>query len=250
MNRFFSLSFALFLATTLSSKLIAEENEYRVGKFTVTETTHSLLGEESAQNYQTIVPDDQEITWRVVVPPSYNKIQPAGVLVYVSPTNSGKIPKGWADILAKRNLIWVSANQSGNKIDSHVRITYAALAVAAVAKRYRVDTKRVYVSGFSGGGKIASVTASEYPQLFKGGIYICGVLSYATKSKNVELVKQNRHVFITGRKDFNYEPTKRAYRVYKRAGIDASELLVIPKLKHENPDAEGLDQALGYFDLS
>ena len=250
MNRLLSFLLILALAAIVHAQESADTDTDRVGKFEISETTLSLLGEQSAQDFQVIMPNDQAITWQVVVPKSYNKAQPAGVLVYVSPSNSGKIPKGWAEVLAKRNLIWVSANQSGNKINPHLRIAYATLAVAAVAKRYSVDAERVYVSGFSGGGKIASVTLSEYPQLFNGGIYICGVLSHATKSDNIELVKQNRHVFVTGRKDFNYEPTKRVHRAYKKAGIEQSELLVIPKLKHQNPNAEGIDQALSFFDAS
>ena len=254
MNRLLSFLLILALAAIAHAQESADTDTDpdtdRVGRFEISETTLSLLGEQSSQDFQVIIPNDQAITWQVVVPKSYNKAQPAGVLVYVSPSNSGKIPKAWPEILAKRNLIWVSANESGNKINPHLRIAYATLAVAAVAKRYSVDTERVYVSGFSGGGKIASVTISEYPQLFKGGIYICGVLSHATKSDNLELLKQNRHVFVTGRKDFNYEPTKIAYRKYKKAGIDASELLVIPKLKHQNPNAEGIDQALSFLNAS
>jgi len=251
MNRLLSL----FLIVALSFATVAKEGStdsttYQVGELELSETTLSLLGETAAQNYQALIPNDQAITWQVVVPDAYNKEQPAGVLVYVSPNNSGKIPKGWADVLAKRNLIWVSANQSGNKINTHLRITYAALAVAAVSKEYKVDTQRVYVSGFSGGGKVASITASEFPQLFKGGVYICGVLPNATKSQNIELVKQNRHVFVTGRKDFNFKSTKRAHRAYKKSGIEESELLIIPNLKHQNPNAEGIDQALSFFDAN
>jgi pimeloyl-ACP methyl ester carboxylesterase len=76
----------------------------------------------------------------------------------------------------------------------------------------------VYVSGFSGGGRVASMVAPEYPQVFKGAIFICGVNDWGNrKPADLETVQSNRYVFLTGRKDFNRSETRSVHRSYNTA---------------------------------
>lgn len=36
------------------------------------------------------------------------------------------------------------------------------------------DDQQIFVAGFSGGGRVASKLASQYPEVFAGALYICG----------------------------------------------------------------------------
>ena len=101
----------------INSSARADDAPSRLGAYAFTSTTLSLLGDEAARNFETSIPKNENISWGVYVPKTYSPDRPAGVVVYISPSNSGEIPEAWVATLKAQNLIWVSANNSGNKID-------------------------------------------------------------------------------------------------------------------------------------
>ena len=140
------LTAILFLASLRGQSL--SEDTIRIGEFNTSSTVAALLGNASAQTFEQIIPADQPIEWSVHVPKSYESKVPPGILVFISPHDSGKIPNEWKPIMERRNLIWIGANRSGNKIVTSLRMTYALLAPLAIGENYQVDADRVYVSGF------------------------------------------------------------------------------------------------------
>ena len=219
------------------------------GSQTISATLNGLVGETAAKAYKDVMGANEDIEWQIHVPTNYNPARPAGVLVFISANESGKIPRGWKPLLDTHNLIWVGANKSGNKINPQRRMTYALMALAAVEKRYKIDSSRAYLSGFSGGGRVASLLAVQYPRLFKGAIYNSGANIWnENSSPALEQVKENRYVFITGRNDFNLEDTQRVYRAYKKAGINQAKLMVIPSMGHRNPNKKNYERAIMYLD--
>jgi hypothetical protein len=117
------------------------------------------------------MPPDEAIEWQVYVPETYDPEHPAGILTYISPTQKGSIPPQWKTLLDEQNLIWIGANNSGNKVRVQRRMAYALTAPAVINKSYQIDDARVYLAGFSGGGRVASMVAAEYPEIFKGAIF-------------------------------------------------------------------------------
>jgi len=108
---------------------------------------------------------------------------------------------------------------------------------------------RMFVTGFSGGGRVASVLATQYPEVFGGAIYICGVDYWKDEqTPSVERLLQNRFVFLTGSKDFNRDETRNVYRRYLKAGAQNSMLMVLPGMSHEHPDAKAMTEALQFLD--
>ncbi len=221
----------------------------KTGAFRLQQNLNQLLGASAASSYESMIPANELIQWEVYVPPTYDASRPAGLMVYISPTASGKIPKSWRPLMNQHNLIWVAARRSGNKIDTQRRMIYAVLSVALINKNYKINSKRIYLSGFSGGGRVASMLGVHYPMLFRGGIYNCGANFWGESSpQNIDQLKRNRFVFITGRKDFNLEDTKKVYRAYKRAGIRNSLLSVSPIMGHKNPNKKMFDHAIKFLD--
>lgn len=110
----------------------------------------------------------------VYVPPT----QPAagyGLLVFVPPWNEARLPDGWASVLDAHGMIFVTAAHSGN--DQGVVTRRAPLALLAeenVARRFRIDPARIYVSGFSGGSRVAMRLALAYPDIFSGAFLNAG----------------------------------------------------------------------------
>jgi dienelactone hydrolase len=219
------------------------------GAHRVTASLPEIIGEEAAARFESVVEPDEAIEWELYVPESYTPERPPGLLVYVSPTDSGRLPEGWQVVLDAANVVWIGANRSGNRVRVARRATYAMVAPAVAARDYRIDSSRVYISGFSGGGRVASMIAPDYPHVFRGALYICGVNPWDDRDpERADAVQANRYVFLTGRKDFNRGETRSVHRAYRRAGVENALLMDIPGMDHSLPSPEKLAEALDYLD--
>jgi predicted esterase len=226
----------------------AESDSPRTGAFAITLTPEELLGE-AAQKVASLIPVDEPISWEVHVPEGYSAESPAGIVVYVSPSQSGTPPRGWSSVMDEHNLIWISANQSGNRVFVPLRMLKAILALNAIRQEYVLDETRVYVAGFSGGGKVASRVATNYADKFDGGFYICGVEFWdVDEPPHMKAIKSNRFVFLTGERDHALEPTKRVYRKYRSAGVPHIRLVVVRDMGHANPPRRDISRAIKFLD--
>jgi predicted esterase len=211
-------------------------------------TARELLGAGQAAEFEKILAPDKQISWQVYLPSGETAGTP-GVLVYVSPMDSGEIDPRWRAVMDRRNLIYISANDMGNEIPTIRRMVMANLAVNALAQGHVFDTHRIFVSGFSGGGKVASLLATQYPEVFTGAIYICGVYSWKEEqTPNIGRVLENRFVFLSGSKDFNRMQTRRIQQRYIAAGATHTRLIIVPGMAHRLPDADYLTEALLFLD--
>ena len=231
----------------LTGKADAQEKSTGDG-FQLRQTLNQLLGEDQAARYQKILSPDEPISWYVYLPNNSSTVKP-GVMVYVSPRETGKIDSRWRSVMDQQNLIYIAANDSGNRKPVSHRMVLAIMAVRALAQKHSFADDHIIVAGFSGGGRVASKLASQYPEVFTGALYICGV-DYWKKDQTpkVERLLQNKFVFLTGSRDFNLDETKRIYRRYIKAGAQQSKLMVIPGMSHEHPDAVALTEALQFLD--
>jgi len=210
-------------------------------------TLNQLLGEQQAVRYKNIIRADEIISWELYLPDN-NSTELPGVLVYVSPRDTGQIDSRWRTVMDQQNLIYISANDSGNSVIANRRIVLANMAVMALGQRYSFDNEGITVAGFSGGGRVASMLASQYPGALTGALYICGVNFWRKdQTPDVERVLQNRYVFLTGSRDFNRNETSNVYRRYLKAGAQYSKLMVVPRMSHEHPDANALTEALQFI---
>lgn len=210
-------------------------------------TLNQLLGSEIADRYKKVLGADKVNSW-VVYLPENDSTEIPGVLVYVSPRKLGTMDSRWRKVMDEQNLIYISANESGNRIPTNRRMVLAVMAIRALAQQHSFDSDHIRVAGFSGGGRVASILASQYPEVFTGAIYICGVDFWKKdKTPRVDRLIENRFVFLTGSRDFNLDETRRIYRRYIKAGAEHSKLMVIPGMAHTHPDSEALTEALQFL---
>lgn len=237
---FFALGFAQ------ASALQAQEQTTK-GTVKLQKTLSQLLGEQPAKRYQEIIPSDELISWQVYLPNNDSQELP-GVMVYVSPHKSGKIDHRWLSVMDEYNLIYIAANDAGNKVPAKRRMLLAIMAVQALAQRHAFAEDKLIISGFSGGGRVASLLSTQYPDAFTGALYICGVDFWEKKQPpDIERLAQNRFVFLTGFRDFNRDETRDVHRRYLRVGVQNSKLMVIPGMSHAHPDGAALAEALEYL---
>jgi predicted esterase len=213
-------------------------------------------------------------TFDVYVPKSYanDAAEKFGLLVWISPMQRGTPPKAWTDVLDKHKLIWIGAENSGNERAIWIRFGLAVDAATNMQQRYRIDSSRVYVSGMSGGGRCASMLGIAYPDIFTGGIYMCGTnfykdipapaqpgetlradqrrvyprAMYPPPLKLLTMSKQHfHHVLLTGENDMNREPTQVLFeKAFKAEGFRHVDYIEVPGMGHQLPDAEWFEKSI------
>jgi hypothetical protein len=189
-----------------------------------------------------------EEEFRVYVPDSYASDVPHGVFVWVSPGDHGKIPSDFKKVFEERRLLAISAKNSGNDRNLNERILMAVEGARYMKRKYTVDDDRKYVSGMSGGSKIASRVTFIYPDFFDGTMYMGGVQHYKKISltgrqmvsgifpnipKNfLAQVRQNRHAYMVGEKDGWQVNMEGAYEHVKKQGWKHVAYFEQPGLDH------------------
>ncbi|MDA1094525.1 MAG: hypothetical protein O3A25_14810 [Acidobacteria bacterium] len=254
---------------------VVELTAHRTGEFEATLTVRSPESDARRWSERFQFPGDLDgwdydlntERFSLYVPRDYDPSgEPYGVVVWVSPRESGAIPPDLRPIFDERRLIWIGANNAGNQRHLFPRAGLALDAAHNVERFYRIDTERVFVSGLSGGGRMSAMEAVAYPDVFAGGMPIIGVTTYlsvalgANPSQLVPqfpapspelLARAKRHplVIITGSGDFNREECQLTAAAYERDGFTNLHLLDIDGMGHEMPSVEdfarGLDLLLG-----
>ena len=230
----------LFFLLALYPFCLAAETESATGSL------RSVFPEERAKLLADVLPLDKQVRWKLYRP---KRDTASGVMVFVSPTDSGEPQPDWVDVVERQNLIWIAAEDFGNSVPSVQRVLVALMGLALVQKTSQVDAERIYIAGMSGGGRIASQTITKFPQLFTGAIYIVGVDFWTSAEQSlIEHIAANRYVFLTGSDDFNLQETKRIHKKYRHAGVDQTLLMNLRHFGHEYPDAEQLNRAIEFLD--
>jgi pimeloyl-ACP methyl ester carboxylesterase len=107
--------------------------------------------------------------------PAHPPARGYGLLVFVPPWENAMLPRGWATILDRRGVIFVSAANSGNAANIlDRRDPLALLGAHNIMQRFRVDPERIYVGGYSGGSRVALRLALGFPDLFRGAFLNAG----------------------------------------------------------------------------
>jgi pimeloyl-ACP methyl ester carboxylesterase len=107
--------------------------------------------------------------------PAHPPTQGYGLLVFIPPWENAMLPRGWAAILDRRGVIFVSAAHSGNQANIlDRRDPLALLAAHNIRQRVRVDPERIYIGGFSGGSRVALRLALGFPDVFRGAFLNAG----------------------------------------------------------------------------
>jgi len=187
-----------------------------------------------------------------------------GLLVWISPADQPTVPADWESELAKQHLLFVSAYHSGNGRHPLDRFRLALDATCNMCRRYTVDRQRIYIGGFSGGARMASMLGVAYADVFTGTLCLCGVNFYAdiptagsqyypatfTPNPGVLLLgkRGGRFVLLTGEHDENRDNTAQIFdKGFKREGFRNVRYVEVPGLRHEMPSAKTLATALEYL---
>ena len=252
----------IYTTLTLLLTLASYGEQHRKGKYSITDAAiprayYEDLHQRWTGSDQKIPSGDRipvqtiknkqfdQVTWDIVVPESYDPNIPAGIITYITP-GSGK---AFISLLSQYNLIMITAKNSSNDTYTYARISMALWGVDKLKELYNIDTDRVFISGMSGGGRVSSIAAALFPEIYKGAIYQCGCnFMHDNEKSQVNKMKDNYFYFLTGDGDFNLEDTQRVHKKYTDAKILNTKIHVQKNHKHRTLPTEVLDKALAYID--
>ncbi|MCB1232368.1 MAG: hypothetical protein KDN19_19125 [Verrucomicrobiae bacterium] len=213
-------------------------------------------------------PPDYEVsreTYEAILPPEFDRERAYGLLIWIHSGDAPQIPKAWEAILAKHDLVFIGARKSGNRRNIFDRVRMAIDANHNCRQFLKVDGRRVYVAGFSGGSRVASMLGVAWGDMFSGTICCMGVnfytdvegpdgkvygLNYLPDEQLLPLVKKAcRFSLVTGSKDFNLANTRGAYENgFVAEGFQHVRLFEVPDHGHQPPPADWLERAIQFLD--
>lgn len=206
---------------------------------------------------------DEESFW-VRLPAGEEPLRGSGLLVWISPTPQWPVPRPFWPALDELNMIAVGAHGAGNQRQVYERLQLALDAIETASTRWTIDPQRVYVTGFSGGGRSASMLWAGFPELLVGAIPIGGLSSWervpaegrggllpATlprpTGERLGRLKQRRLSAVTGTEDFNEQETLDRIEHLTREGFHC-RAVDVPGLDHSIPGPDVIGPELLWID--
>lgn len=227
----------------------AETESPRTGYFRIDITPRKLLGDDGSAALADLFPPDQDLSWQLYVPEKYDPTDPPGMLVFVNRGTWGSGKKVYNPVLEEKNLIWIGLIDAGDASPMNERMIKAELAPLVLAREYALDASRIYISGFSGGGHVATIVAVARPELFKGGLFMGGTVSWGKQvPPKIDLVRQNRYVFLVGSNDVALKTVQRTSTSFEKGGVTNTELIIMQNVRQELPGPSYLSAAIDYLD--
>lgn len=262
---------AAMLVLLAAAAMAGDSSELPKGDATQTFDERSPLGLEKEQKARLrwAVPpyEISEESFHLARPRLPDDASPPGLLVWISPFEKGVAPGQWREVLTRRRLIWIGANASGNERFAAIRTGLALDGLHNLKKRIDLDPDRIYIAGFSGGGRCASRLALHYPDAFSGGIFFMGCdyfrpLPFPDQPRMTTRAfarphekflrmakKQRRYVLVTGESDLNRSHVRQAFQLgFKKDRFACVAYQEIPGIGHDYPDGEGFEKAVAALD--
>ncbi len=201
--------------------------------------------------------------FEVYVPPTYKADGSFGLFVWVGVSEASA---EWLPVLARHKLIFVSAKPHDETAPYYVP-RRSLDAVHNLTARYKINAKRIFISGFSAGGQIAAFTLHFFPDVFSGGVflsgdafhpvyqeksgrYVCTVRENATWQGSLETIHRDTTiVLMSGGLEGKPDPDGLTLPRAKFSGLVLDGFLrvscfEIPQLGHSHPNAIWFEKAV------
>jgi hypothetical protein len=171
--------------------------------------------------------------YEVYLPTTISDTAVYPVIVFFDPHGDGKIPLEKYKALAEEwQFILVGSDYTKNGMDGTMAMNGGNNLVNDVISRFNIDHARIYLSGFSGGARIAGGLALQ--RMDVTGVICCSATPPQT-------VAPRGYIGIAGLGDMNYLEMKKFQSA--QTGPSLSELLVFDG-KHEWPPQKMMENAM------
>ena len=136
-------------------------------------------------------------SFALYLPPVYNDSAKLPLIIFFDPHGSGSLPLMKYKSLAKQfGYILIGSNDSKNGLSQDVLNQITSTLLNEAKSRLSVNERRIVLAGFSGGAKVAILTASNNPAI-RNLIY-CGAVTQLSPEVHLSLLG------FAGTSDMNY----------------------------------------------
>jgi membrane-associated protease RseP (regulator of RpoE activity)/dienelactone hydrolase len=192
--------------------------------------------------------DSGKQRYRLFVPKSYSKDKTWPLVVFISPSDDRLAWNYWRKPCEDLGMLYCAAYGAGNGCPVGRRTRIVLDMLDDVRRHYRIDPDQTYLTGFSGGGRMACSLAHALPEYFGGVVPICGTnpLSQTTYLRH-RVRDRLSEAFVTGTGDFNRRENEDVrFPVAHKLGI-RSKLWVVEGMGHGIPGPAVLTEVLQWL---
>ncbi|HKJ30813.1 MAG TPA: dienelactone hydrolase family protein [Balneolales bacterium] len=182
-------------------------------------------------------------SYALYLPSNYDSAKSWPVLFGLDPAARGRKPVDIFSQPAKQfDYIIAGSNDAQNgPINKILPAVYAMMR--DVKQKFHIDKKRIYLTGFSGGSRLASYIASQNPDI--AGIIACG----AGLQPNLKLSPDPKFSYVStvGNADMNFIEMKELYQTMNK--MNWTHHMIIFNGTHQWPDSASANEAIRWLQL-
>lgn len=192
--------------------------------------------------------DSTKQRYQLYVPKSYDRTKAWPLVLFISP---GDQPAGWSNwkgVCEKEGVFFCSPYAAGNSVAAGPRTRIILDALDDVRRHYAIDPDQTYISGFSGGGRMACAIGFALPELFGGVVPVCGTnpppaLDYLRH----RLQDRLSVALVTGETDFNRKENEEYMGPWLKDLDVRAKVWVAPKVGHAVPGEKILAEVYAWL---
>jgi predicted esterase len=194
-------------------------------------------------NAQVSCQKDRNITYALYLPQNYTPARKYPVIIAFDPHGNGVFPlEKYKSLADKYGYILMGSNDSKNGLDMNTEGTIIDALFGETTGRYTIDTTRIYVMGFSGGARIASIIG--FYQGNVEGVIGCGA-GFPATSQPARFKPD--YISIVGNADFNMNELITLDKKLDEANY--THAMIIFNGKHEWPPVDIMENAFIWTEL-
>lgn len=185
---------------------------------------------------------DSSVSYAYYLPEKYDGKTKVPVLFILDAHADVKTPINKYQTLANTyGYIFIGSQNIKNGMSGFESQKHINILIKEAKKRFVIDEKRMFVSGFSGGAKLAISFAQQIPDLI--GVIACG--------GSIPLMVSEKPTYyyagVVGNQDFNFLEVQQTYSVFDKQGLDFTSIVF--NGAHEWPPAKSYEMALASMNI-
>lgn len=183
--------------------------------------------------------DSAKQRYQLYVPAAPKKPDAWPLVLFISP---GAKPMGlsaWKEVCDKEGILFCSPYNAGNGVPAGQRTRIVLDVLDDVRRNFPIDPDQTYLTGFSGGGRMACAIGLALPECFGGIAPVCGTNPLSRIAHLRHRAEERLSLaFITGEKDGNRKENEAFMHPWMEDLGIRSKLWVVPGMGHEIPGAK------------
>ena len=184
---------------------------------------------------------DTSIHYSLYAPKSKGEKLPA--IIFFDPHAQGSVPvKAYAKLASEYQYILLGSNDMHNGQSASQTEKIVLGLINEAVNQCNADGNRIYLCGFSGGGKVATMYGVNIPEI--KGVIACG----GSVTPNTKPDSTFCFVGMVGDKDFNYIDMQQTLVTFSKMGVSFTSLVFDGK--HEWPDANYFKDAFDALEIN